>query len=68
MAFANPGLEALHQFVTSKNSAPDSAPDSAPVIKQSVVEQVENNVEVEEITKELQDDARLERPKWKGFG
>jgi hypothetical protein len=33
-----------------------------------VVEQVENNVEVEEITKELQDDARLERPKWKGFG
>jgi hypothetical protein len=64
MAFANPGLEALHQFVTSKNSAPDSAP----VIKQNVVEQVENNVEVEEITKELQDDARLERPKWKGFG
>jgi hypothetical protein len=64
MAFQNPGLEALHQFIT----APNSAPNSAPAIEQNVAEQVENKVEIEEITKELQDDARLERPKWKGFG
>ena len=64
MAFQNPGLEALHQFVTGSNPAPDSAP----VIEQNVAEQVDNKVEIEEITKELQDDARLERPKWKGFG
>ena len=64
MAFQNPGLEALHQFVTANNTAPDSAPP----IEQNVAEQVENKVEIEEITKELQDDARLERPKWKGFG
>lgn len=64
MAFQNPGLEALHQFVTANNPAPDSAPP----IEQNVAEQVENKVEIEEITKELQDDARLERPKWKGFG
>ena len=60
MAFQNPGLEALHQFVTANNPAP--------AIEQNVAEQVENKVEIEEITKDLQDDARLERPKWKGFG
>ncbi|MGA0792740.1 MAG: hypothetical protein ACO3O5_09940 [Burkholderiaceae bacterium] len=64
MAFQNPGLEALHQFVTANNSTPNPAP----AIEQNVAEQVENKVEIEEITKELQDDARLERPKWKGFG
>ena len=64
MVFQNPGLEALHQFVTGNNHAPDSAP----AIEQNVAEQVENKVEIEEITKDLQDDARLERPKWKGFG
>jgi hypothetical protein len=60
MVFQNPGLEALHQYITRNNSAP--------AIENNVAEQVENNVEIEEITKELQDDARLERPKWKGFG
>ncbi|AEX56050.1 hypothetical protein S-CBS4_gp083 [Synechococcus phage S-CBS4] len=60
MAFQNPGLEALHQFITG------NAPASP--IEQTVVQEAEKNVEIEEITKELQDDARLERPKWKGFG
>jgi len=64
MAFQNPGLEALHQYITRNNSAPESAP----AIEQNVAEQIEKSVEIEEITKELQDDARLERPKWKGFG
>jgi len=60
MVFQNPGLEALHQFVTKGNPAP--------AIEQTVAAETEKNVEIEEITKELQDDARLERPKWKGFG
>jgi hypothetical protein len=68
MVFQNPGLEALHQYITRNNSAPESAPKSAPAIEQNVIEQIEKSVEIEEITKEIQDDARLERPKWKGFG
>jgi hypothetical protein len=64
MVFQNPGLEALHQYITRNNSTPESAP----VIEQNVVEQIEKSVEIEEITKDIQDDARLERPKWKGFG
>ncbi|MFZ9998303.1 MAG: hypothetical protein ACO3HP_04725 [Candidatus Nanopelagicaceae bacterium] len=64
MVFQNPGLEALHQYITRNNSVPNPAP----AIENNVAEQVENNAEIEEITKELQDEARLERPKWKGFG
>lgn len=64
MVFQNPGLEALHQYITRNNSVPECAP----AIEQNVAEQIEKKVEIEEITKELQEDARLERPKWKGFG
>jgi hypothetical protein len=62
MAFAHhPGLAALHQAITNGQTEPTP-------IAETVAAQVEKKVEIEEITKELQDDARLERPKWKGFG
>lgn len=61
MVFQNPGLEALHQYITGEQKS------SAPV-EQTVTAGAEKKAEIEEITKEVQEDARLERPKWKGFG
>lgn len=61
MVFQNPGLEALHQYITGGQS-------SVPSIEQTVTAETEKKAEIEEITKEVQEDARLERPKWKGFG
>lgn len=61
MVFQNPGLEALHQYITGGQK-------SITPIEQAVTAEVEKKAEIEEITKEVQEDARLERPKWKGFG
>ena len=62
MAFDHhPGLAALHQVITGGAAKP------AP-IEQSMVKEAEKKAEIEEITKEVQDDARLARPQWKGFG
>jgi uncharacterized protein YaaN involved in tellurite resistance len=61
MVFQNPGLEALHQYITGGQASP------AP-IEQTVTAEAEKKAEIEEITKEVQDDARIERPVWKGFG
>lgn len=61
MVFQNPGLEALHQYITGEQKSP------AP-IEQTVAAEAEKKAVIEEITKEVQEDARLERPKWKGFG
>lgn len=61
MVFQNPGLEALHQYITGnqKTAAP---------IEETMVVEADKKAEIEEIAKEVQEDARLERPKWKGFG
>lgn len=61
MVFDNPGLEALHQYIT-KGQNPASP------IEQTMAVETEKKAEIEEITKEVQEDARLERPQWKGFG
>jgi hypothetical protein len=61
MVFQNPGLEALHQYITKGQNPPSP-------IEQTMVEEAEKKAEIKEITKEVQEDARLERPKWKGFG
>ena len=61
MVFQNPGLQALHQYITGEQK-------SAPPIEQTVTAEAEKKAEIEEITKEVQEGARLERPKWKGFG
>lgn len=61
MAFANPGLEALHQYITGGQQ-------SLSPIEEAVAAETEKKAEIEEIIKEVQDDIRLERPKWKGFG
>lgn len=61
MVFQNPGLQALHQYITGEQQ-------SVSPIEETVVVEAEKKAEIEEITKEVQEDARLERPKWKGFG
>lgn len=61
MVFQNPGLEALHQYITGGQESP------AP-IEQTVAAETEKKAEIEEITKEVQESARIERPVWKGFG
>jgi len=61
MAFQNPGLEALHQYITGDKK-------TASPIEETMVAEAEKKTEIEEITKEVQEDARLERPQWKGFG
>ena len=61
MVFENPGLEALHQYITKGQQ-------SASPIEETMVAEAEKKAEIEEITKEVQEDARLERPQWKGFG
>ena len=61
MVFQNPGLEALHQYIT-KGQSPASP------IEETMTVEADKKAEIEEITKEVQDDARLDRPKWKGFG
>jgi dihydroorotate dehydrogenase len=61
MVFQNPGLEALHQYITGEQK-------SAAPIEQNVTAEAEKKAEIEEITKEVQEDARIERPVWKGFG
>ena len=44
MVFQNPGLEALHQYITGEQK-------SAPPIEQTVTAEVEKKAEIEEITK-----------------
>lgn len=61
MVFQNPGLEALHQYITG-NQKPASP------IEQTMVAQAETNAQIEEINREVQEEPRLERPTWKGFG
>lgn len=61
MVFQNPGLQALHQYITGERQ-------SVSPIEETVAAEAEKKAEIEEITKEVQEDARLERPKWKGFG
>lgn len=61
MVFQNPGLEALHQYITG-NQKPSTP------IEETMVVEADKKAEIEEIAKEVQEDARLERPKWKGFG
>ena len=56
MAFDHhPGLAALHAAIAG-NSEP------------SVAEEKEQKKELEEITKELAEDLKINRPAWKGFG
>lgn len=61
MVFQNPGLEALHQYITG-NQKP-----AAP-IEETMVAEAETKAEIEEINREVQEEPRLERPQWKGFG
>ncbi len=61
MVFQNPGLEALHQYITG-NQKP------ATPIEETMAAEAEKKAEIEEIAKEVQESARVERPVWKGFG
>lgn len=65
MVFQNPGLAALHHYITGEESV--LVPTSQE--EQNLTETKEEKAVVEEIAKDIQDDARLERSKWKGgFG
>jgi hypothetical protein len=56
MVFQNPGLEALHQYITNGQSP-------ASPIEETMAVEADKKAEIEEITKEVQGDARLDRPK-----
>lgn len=61
MAFDHhPGLAALHNAIVGNNVFVDAG--------KSVEEEQEEKRELEEITKEIVEDAKLNRPSWKGFG
>ena len=54
MAFEHhAGLAALHAAITGERTA---------------TEEAEERIELEAITKEIQDDVKVNRPTWKGFG
>lgn len=54
MAFEHhAGLAALHAAITSERTAEEA---------------VEERIELEAIAKEIQDDVKVNRPTWKGFG
>lgn len=61
MVFENPGLEALHQYITNGQQP-------VPPIEQTMAVEADKKAEIEEVTKDVQETARLDRPKWKGFG
>lgn len=55
MAFAHhPGLAALHAAIATQEP--------------SVAQELEKRIELEEIAKDIQDDVKVNRPTWKGFG
>lgn len=61
MAFEHhPGLAALHHAIVGNNVFVDAG--------KSVEQEREEKRELEEITKELTEDTKLNRPSWKGFG
>lgn len=57
----NPALAALHRHITSEQ------PEPCP-IAEIVAKDIEEQQELEEIAKEIQEDTRMKRPRRKGFG